>query len=271
MGGMNEAGLVVETMALPGGEFPKPDSRPFVNRLQWRQYQLDNFATVEELIGSNEKVRIAPADSKSRFGSHYLVCDKRGECAAVDFIDGKMVVHTGETMPVSVLTNHTYAESLDCWEGGRLLSSDPNNSINRFVRTANLVSSYDRETVGPPVDYAFEVLKKAAKTSNSRSPTMWSIVYDQQELRVYIRTAANSNIRVVDLKSLDFSCTTPVKVLDINTSFSGDLTKDFHDYTQQINHNLIHNSFRMTPFLERIPQVVIERYGIYPESTVCRD
>ena len=45
MGGINEAGLVVETMLLDETEYPSPDSRPGIGLLQWVQYQLDNFKT----------------------------------------------------------------------------------------------------------------------------------------------------------------------------------------------------------------------------------
>jgi choloylglycine hydrolase len=35
LGGMNEAGLIVETMVLEDTEYPSPDSRPEVEVLQW--------------------------------------------------------------------------------------------------------------------------------------------------------------------------------------------------------------------------------------------
>jgi len=52
-GGMNEAGLVVESMLIEVSEYPEPDSRPYINFQQWQQYQLDNFSSVEEVIASN--------------------------------------------------------------------------------------------------------------------------------------------------------------------------------------------------------------------------
>jgi len=55
LGGMNEAGLVVETMVLEETEYPSPDSRPEIEILQWVQYQLDNFSTIEESGKPSEK------------------------------------------------------------------------------------------------------------------------------------------------------------------------------------------------------------------------
>ena len=57
-GGMNEAGLVIELMWLDETQYPKVDSRPAVDVLEWIQYQLDNSATVEEVIKNSEKIRI---------------------------------------------------------------------------------------------------------------------------------------------------------------------------------------------------------------------
>ena len=39
-------------MWLDSSEYPKPDGTPSVNELQWIQYQLDNFATVGEVLAS---------------------------------------------------------------------------------------------------------------------------------------------------------------------------------------------------------------------------
>ena len=57
---MNEAGLVVETMSLSEARYPRPDERPFLgSALQWRQFLLDNYARVSEVIASDALVRIA--------------------------------------------------------------------------------------------------------------------------------------------------------------------------------------------------------------------
>ena len=53
-GGMNEKGLVVELMWLDGTIYPQPDERPSIGVLQWIQYQLDNHASIEEVIKSDQ-------------------------------------------------------------------------------------------------------------------------------------------------------------------------------------------------------------------------
>ena len=113
-GGMNEAGLVVEQMWLDETQYPDLDDRYGLTELQWIQYQLDNFSRIEQVIASDSQLRILSIKNPPP-GSllwHYLVCDKTGNCASIEFINGKLVYHTKETMPVKVLTNSTYKESM---------------------------------------------------------------------------------------------------------------------------------------------------------------
>lgn len=60
MDGMNEAGLVVALMWLEGSVYPQ-DERPPLRVLEWIQYNLDNHATVGELLAHIGETRIAGA------------------------------------------------------------------------------------------------------------------------------------------------------------------------------------------------------------------
>ena len=62
-GGMNEKGLVVELMWLDATRYPAADNRPALGVLQWLQYQLDNAATVAEVINADTKIRIDENDT----------------------------------------------------------------------------------------------------------------------------------------------------------------------------------------------------------------
>ncbi len=108
--GMNEAALVISSMALDITENPAPDERPPLETAIWVQYQLDNARTIEDVIASDLVVRIANTTD------HYLVSDRTGNSAVIEFIEGKMVVHTDEAVPVKALTNNTHEESIDSWE-----------------------------------------------------------------------------------------------------------------------------------------------------------
>ncbi len=267
-GGMNEAGLVIELMWLNETEYPIPDARAALGNLQWIQYQLDNFSTVAEVAASDSNIRITPDGAKI----HYLVCDSTGTCASIEFLDGKLVYHTGEIMPINVLTNSIYAQSIAFLKqhqgfGGAKSIGNTSSSYDRFVRAANLVNQYDPGTSDSAIEYAFEILSNVAQGNF----TKWSIVYDLAQRRIYFRTFANSQVRYFDLKTFDFSCGTPVKVLDINVDGSGDVTKKFVEYTRQLNRGLIENAYKQTEFLANIPDDVLDRIAAYPESAVCQN
>jgi penicillin V acylase-like amidase (Ntn superfamily) len=266
LGGMNEAGLAIEILLFKKGQYPAPDSRPAIHKLQWIQYQLDNFSTVEEVINSDSQLRII--QPKSGSVSHYIAYDRRGDCAIIEFIGGKIVYHTRETMPVKVITNtDAYAESIEYLKkhdgfGGKLPIPVGSDSLHRFVRTANMLRNYDPQTLKSAVDYAFDILFNVKQYH-----TLWNIIYDIKNFRIYFRTSVNYQIRYLDLKSFDFSCTKPVKVLDINNGLSGDVTNKFLDYTKEINRNLVEklkDSYNA-------PAEEIEAISLYPESTFCTE
>jgi len=187
-----------------------------------------------------------------------------------------MVCHTGETLPYRALTNNTYDLSLDYLEKDTIPEPDMFKSIERFIRAAEMVKSYNPETSKSPVDYAFDILKSVSwsvdrdwKGTPYTSNTRWSIVYDQKELHILFRTHGNPEIRVIRLESFDFSCRTPVKTLDITATLSGDVSGKFVDYTQQHNRDLIENAFTKTVFFPNYSAEQLDTLSKYPETFVC--
>jgi choloylglycine hydrolase len=269
-GGINEAGLVVEILALYEAKLPPPDERPCIGPVQWIQYQLDNFSTVEEVIESVSQMRISKPPPVT--GSHYFICDKTGNCASVAFLNGKLVYHTKKKMPVKVLTNSTYAESikfLNDEQDGKSLNTQGNISLFRFVRAAEMLKKYKPKKSPPAVDYAFNIISNVNANGigymhGEPLYTQWSIVYDIKNLKVYFHSLGNEQIRYFTLSSFDFSCKTPVTILDITTNLSGDVTNNFVNYTHEANRHLQKK-------LLFVPPEEIEKLGNYPESTKCVD
>ncbi len=220
--GMNEAGLVISTMNLPQTKMPVPDQRPPLDNAFWVQYQLDNCATVEEVIASDSRVRITPTPPG---GNHYLVCDKKGDCAVIEFLDGKMVYYTGGNLPVNVLTNSTYKESVKAWRENKLYGE----SIPRFARAADQVKNkYMFASNKATIYYAFYTLSVI-----STPITVWSVVFDNQELQVYFISQRNQQMRCIDFKKLDFSSKTPVLMLDVHAQLAGDISDRLLPYSHQ--------------------------------------
>jgi penicillin V acylase-like amidase (Ntn superfamily) len=264
-GGMNEKGLVVELMMLNESIYPDPDRRPVVGCLEWIQYQLDNGASVADVIQNSQAIRIS-----SRVKLHFLVSDRSGACITVEFLNGRFVPHYGENLPVAVLTNDTYDRSvaylrtLDGF-GGTAPTPSGIGSLERFGRAATLLKNYQSNSNKDIVSYSFDVLANVAQGDY----TKWSIVYEPVNLRLHFRTSTNTQIKHVDFSKFDFSCATPVKVLNVNSTQLGDVSQRFIKYSTSINHNLVQQSYQSTPFLADTPQSEIDLVSEHPETFSC--
>lgn len=261
-GGMNEAGLVIELMWLDDTQYPKGGNKPVVDVLEWIQYQLDTAATTAEVIKNSEDLIIS-----SRVTLHYLVNDKNGNAATIEFLGGKLVPHTGDKLPVATLTNDTYEKSLEfSKKAGAAKASGP-GSLERFARAAEKTKEFDKQPKNEKeaVDYAFGILSNVAQPGY----TQWSIVYDQMRGRIYFRSLQNPQIKSIDTRVFDYSCGSAVKILDINSKETGDVTALFKDYTGQANRDLIERSFNGTDFLKTVPAGVKDLLASYPESFRC--
>jgi penicillin V acylase-like amidase (Ntn superfamily) len=274
--GINEAGLFISNSTGQGSakdEYPVPDSRTPIGQYQWIQYQLDNFSRVDEVIASFQTLRIAkPADNPltPQWAQHWFVSDSRGKCASIEFLDGKLVCHTGWTMPVKVLANSSYDESIAYYRKYRFINifspvpipEEKIPSLLRFAVAADRVKKYRPKRSGLAVDYAFQILHDVQITP-AHHTALWSMVYDSANKQLYFRSWNNDQIRWFDLNALDFSCTTPVKVIDVSADLSGDVTNSFVDYTKEIDLEML-NTWGF-------PQAVIDNMSAYPDSTVCTE
>lgn len=257
-GGINEKGLVVELMWLDATEYPAPDERASVPTLQWIQYQLDRCATVDDVVASDRDVRI----TGTRVKLHFLVADAGGETAAIEFLGGKMVAHRDRTMPYRVLTNDTYDASVEYARTTDAASDTSPSSLDRFARAAAAVS----RSPAPEntVDAAFDLLGRVAQVS-----TQWSVVYDIKARRVYFRTRLARDIRSIDLAKLDFSCATPVEIIDVNGSGAGDVTGALVAYTRAANQAVVRAAYAKTEFLSTVPVPLQDAIARYPEQMRC--
>ncbi len=268
LGGMNEAGLVVELMWLSDTGYPARDERPALRELAWIQYQLDSCRSVEEVLATDAKLRIL-GDSVP---VHFLVCDSAGGMATVEFLGGEMVVHRGDSLHISALTNSPYAKSLEYLEGfqgfgGDQPVSSSTGSLDRFVRAACGVVDYDASPAEETVAYAFGILADVSQGLHTR----WSIVYDVENLTIHFKTQVSPTIKTLELASFDFSPTTPCRTLDIDTPRPGDAGAFFVDYTTEANRELIFEAWKSTSFLADTPDETLNLLAEYPETLVVAD
>ena len=259
--GMNEAGLVLSTMALSETQFPAPDARPPLQSALWMQYVLDNFSTIDEIIASDASVRIANTID------HYLVCDRTATCAVIEFLDGEMVVHTGDDLPVSALTNNLYHESVAAWQASKETQAAPaDESLNRFYLAAEQVMNFDPAGLeGAVADYAFETLSMV-----SDDWTEWGLVFDSENQRAYFRTKQNQDIRSVDFSGFDFSCGTPVQMLNIHADVLDEVSGDFVEYDHDVSLQHIRHFLEQWPLAEYSDEEVQFLLGLL-ESFPCTE
>jgi hypothetical protein len=114
-----------------------------------------------------------------------------------------------------------------------------------------------------PIARGFEILASVAQPYFTR----WSIVYNLGAGEVYFRTEGNRAIRRLALAGVDFSCGTPVKMLDVTTGGAGDVGPAFVDYREAANRALIESTFTKTPFLREVPVAARDALAAHPGTT----
>jgi penicillin V acylase-like amidase (Ntn superfamily) len=250
-GGMNDAGLVVEIMWLDSTALPPPDARPAVGELQWIQYMLDRYATTADVAAHADELRVSAAHGRV----HYLVCDRAGECAAFEYVAGKLVVSRG----ARALTNHTYAESAAYAARAGDKTPDGMGSLDRFVRASRLAA---KPAGGAAADaWAFHVLD-----SVNNGDSQWHIVYDPARLRVSFRTRGSQKVKTIELaRAVPASCGPP-RVLDVDTDVAGDVTARLHPYDERENARVVERSLAE---LKALPPGTAAQVAHYPSQLVC--
>jgi penicillin V acylase-like amidase (Ntn superfamily) len=262
-GGMNEKGLVVELMWLDETKYPAADSRTEVNVLQWIQYQLDNCATIEDVIATDKKIRIKTNGTPL----HYLVADSLGHAATIEFLDGKMVVHKDKALEFPVLTNSTYAESLV--KTGSVLKANKNvsmsdNSLQRFADACSMIRNF-KSTGENALDYSFSILDKVSQGQYTR----WSIVYDITNRKIHFITSENKDRREVAFADFKFDCSTASQAIDMNREGQGAIGKYFSKLGFDENKKLIETSAKLSSSHVRISAAEVSEAAEFFRKPVC--
>ncbi len=256
-GGMNEAGLFIWEMN-EDAEYPKGDSFPKLNQMNWMQYILDNFSSVKEVVQGALEMEI------DGWGWHFFVGDGEGNTAAVAFVNGKAVVETGENMPVPALFNTPYKRELELLKyykgfGGNYEPDINDPKVPRFVRSAVLMENYQPEKNA--VDYGFYMLK----TLRVNDDPEWSVIFDVPEKKVYFRTRLNPEIKMLAMNEINFSNSQPVSLLNIDEKEGGNVLPRFQKFSNQMVRNF--TTSQMFPIL---PEAFFTRGGITKEEYLDR-
>jgi len=225
-GGINERGLAIEVLVLNSSEYGAAEGYKCINELQWIQYGLDNFATVDQLINGTEQIKVKPLYAKV----HYFVSDTSGKSAVIEYIDGKRVVSTGDRMPYKAITNSTYSSSV---KGAKYVKG----GCTRFnTITTQLNGNYLGHSNKLMIEKGFATLDKV----KSKKRTQWQIVYDLRTKKIYFKTRYNRKIREVSIS--DFNTDRGAGIVYANLKLDCK-KREFKAITKEINRYLLANAF----------------------------
>ncbi len=259
-GGMNEAGLVVDALELKNSVYPGIDTRASLNELQFIQYLLDNFSSIESITQGLKSIRLSPVGSKL----HYFACDIK-KCMTIEFVNGELITHTMDSLPISSFANNTYEEHVTyardfiTFGGTKPIVQDSKNSLDRFVR-----ASYNAKFINgskDPVAAIFSMLSDVGSKNNR-----WQIIYNQNDKTIKFRTTAKIGLqRKISLKKFDFNCHRTVQFFDLDNDLEGEINDDFLPFDPASNYAIIKKSVDM----QKLPAQLAARLAVYPNETVC--
>jgi hypothetical protein len=141
------------------------------------------------------------------------------------------------------------------------------------VRAARLLRAYDPSGTPSPLDYGWRILEEIRISGWNK----WSILVDVTNRCVYYNTEGDRGIRRLRLDGIDFSCSTPARLLDVHSSRPGDVSGGFADYTYESNLEFLEKRTellfqqRLRPLTESgvTAEIYAKRFAEHPERTSC--
>ena len=212
MGGINEQGLVVEHLWMPGTKYPARPACDALLEFEWIQYMLDTCSRVEDVRNHLPLVSILP----DRVEMHFLLGDRDGNCALLEFRDGMPLFHSGPFFQPPVATNDWYDESVRHLSafagfGGTLTpSASSSESLDRFVRLAHAVDNRNPVMGQAVPETAMQWLDSVADS------TLLSGVYHPSAGTLLFKTSQHAVPRLLRTADFDFSPGAPRVMLDIH-------------------------------------------------------
>lgn len=243
--GLNEAGLSAGLFFFPGygkyEEYNPQESAESIVDVQLAAWILGNFSSVEQVMDNIGNIHIVALNAQTQT-AHWRIADSTGRQVVLEITDGKPVFFENK---LGVLTNspgfdwqmtnlNNYVNlypgnakannltddvTLSSFGAGTGLLGIPGDVTppSRFVRAAFYKATAPQYETGlETVIETFQILNnfdipigiehpEGDAPAGLPSATQWTTSSDQSALRFYYKTAWNSTIRCIDLKSIDFS------------------------------------------------------------------
>jgi len=121
--GMNELGVAIGMMAVPHAESPSDPGKKTIGEIEVIRLVLDYATSAEHAIELIKQFNVRMENPPI----HYLIADRSGKSAIIEFVDGKMIVMKNVD-PWQVSTNFIIhgsgaPENVSCWRYNRAFST----------------------------------------------------------------------------------------------------------------------------------------------------
>lgn len=233
-GGINEKGLAIEMLWLDYTVYYTNSATPYVNELEWIQYQLDNYATVAEVMAHAEELSIRPFKGKV----HFIIADAEGHSVVLEHIAGTIRMSSRAIDECQTITNYDVTTSDAYTTRPTALKGNVTSALYRYAR---LQAALDKNNFSNDLTEktAFALLDKVSIRKGSFK-TYWSIVYDLKRRTLYFKSADAPMIKNLALETLDFD--RQPQAVPINATVKN-VAPLLENYTLAVNTNQLKASF----------------------------
>lgn len=239
--GLNEKGLSVGLLWLPGSEYPTSQAatNPIIYNGALGDWILGNFDSVASLksaLATITVININERDPNAFFPLHYIVSDNTGANLIIEFVNGQMQTYEPENgvmtnappypyhlANLSNYVNLSVKNSPQVWWGQEINGSGclgmPGDYTppSRFVRATMLQQSaqnYTPKNLQEAIGLATRIVTSFGIAMGSQAEannpqlgdyTLWGVIRDHKNLVYYFYTSFNNNLSAIDLKELDLT------------------------------------------------------------------
>lgn len=249
-GGMNERGLVVEMLWMEDTQFNISDDKSYLNELEWIQYQLDNFQSIDEVISNLDSFKIYPIKGKI----HYLLADSFGKSVIIEYIDGKAKTYMKGFNSCQAITNKPVAFSEKYIENTKGIPKKNTSTTYRYHKLEKQIRDLEA-----PDDFsettAFKMLKNV-RIPEGNFKTVWSVVYNLENKTISFFSHSHKRIKHINLNNIDFE--QKLGYININQDLETNLDSNLKPFSENENREITSASLMHLGFDRELSKEISE-------------
>lgn len=202
MQGINEQGLAGVVLMAPAA-YPSVGKQGVMTENLWLQHQLDRFASVGEVADHLEDFGI----KKISADLHWFFCDASGECATVEFLEGRPQIHRSRDERMHVVTNSPVSDSWSWYRQWRHAGRPLPEGYNSFARFTRLAWRWSFEGA---IDLDLSLNDVALDGF-----TAWQSIFNLQKRSILVRLAGQG-WRRLSFPDLRLGCSEDLPMLNLH-------------------------------------------------------